>query len=325
MKSCWINVVSGGTTLEFRDIPVPQPKPGEIVVRVHAAALNRGEVIADIGLLKSGEPKPFGIDTAGEVHAIGEGVTGWKAGDRVMGRGRGAFSEYAVLPAHQAIPIPANLSWEQAASIPLVFSTAYELIFPYGKLEKGQTLLVVGASSGAGVACVQIAKHVIGATVIGTSGSKDKLAKLKTLGLDVGVETRGANFAAKVKEATGGKGANLAINMVGGSVFAECMRALANQGRLGVVGYVDGVVKSEIDLELLHANRLQVFSVSNKNVTQAQRAEVTRNFTRDVVPAFADGRIVPAIDKVYEFDRLPAAKSHMESNTQVGKIVVRVA
>lgn len=324
MKSWWIRTEGGKTALELREVPVPQPKQGEIAVRVRAASLNRGEVIADIGLLKSGEAKPFGIDTAGEVHALGAGVAGWKAGDRVMGRARGSCAEYVLMPAHQAIPIPERLTWEQAAAIPLVFLTTYELLYTHGRLKAGETLLVVGASSGAGVACTQVGK-LIGATVIGTSGSAEKLAKLKAIGLDAGIQARGAGFAAQVREATGGRGANLAINLVGGSVFAECMRALANQGRLAVVGYVDGVVKAEIDLDTLHANRLQVFSVSNKNVSLLQRAEAVRGFVRDLLPAFADGRIAPGIDKVFPFDALPAAKAYMESNAQVGKIVVRVA
>lgn len=324
MKTCWARTESGRIALEFRDVPVPQPKAGEILVRVRAAALNRGELIADIGLVKSGEAKPAGIDTAGEVHAVGEGVVAIKPGERIMGRARGAFAEYAVMPAHQAIPVPDRLTWEQAAAVPLVFLTVYELLYTYGKLKPGEWLLVAGASSGAGVACIQVGK-LIGAHVIGTSGSAEKLAKLKAIGLDVGIQARSADFAAKVREATGGRGVNLAINLVGGSVFPECMRALANQGKLAIVGYVDGVVKSEVDLEALHANRLQVFAVSNKNVSPLQRAEAVRGFVRDLLPAFADGRIVPVVDRVFPFEALPAAKDYMESNAQVGKIVVRVA
>ncbi|MCI3950937.1 MAG: Alcohol dehydrogenase, zinc-binding protein, partial [Burkholderiales bacterium] len=133
------------------------------------------------------------------------------------------------------------------------------------------------------------------------------------------------DFAARVKDATGGKGVNLVVNCVGGSVFPECLRALAYNGRIATVGYVDGVLNSDIDLGALHANRYVVFGVSNSRLGPEDRAEAVRGFTRDVVPAIADGRITPVIDKVYRFDELPQAKTRMESNAQVGKIVVRVS
>ena len=216
------------------------------------------------------------------------------------------------------------MSWEQAASVGVAFLTAYELIFPpYGKLKKGETLLVAGASSGVGVAAVQIGK-ALGCMVIGTSGSADKLAKLKTIGLDHGIQTRKPDFAAKCKELTGGKGVDLAINLVGGSVFPELVRSLARKGRIGIVGYVDGVLKAELDLNALHANRFEVFGISNSKATVEEKAEAMRCFIRDVAPMLADGRIVPVVDKVFAFDDLPAAKKYVESDAQMGKVVVRV-
>jgi NADPH2:quinone reductase len=324
MKSWFIKSSGHSMSVELRDVPVPQPGEGEIVLRMHASAFNRGELIAGHGLHKGGDAKPAGIDAAGEVHAVGKGVTGIKPGDRIMGRARGAFSEYAVMPAHQAMPIPQRLTWEQASAVPLVYQTSYDLLYPYGKLKAGEWLLVVGVSSGVGVSSTQIAK-VIGAKVIGTSGSADKLAKLKSIGLDVGIQTRGADFAERVKEATGGKGANLAINNVGGTVFSECMRALAYEGRLATVGYVDGSMESKIDLELLHEMRLHLFAVSNKRAPVQQRIDQCRNFQRDVLPAIADGRIVPVVDRVFAFDEVPAAKQYVESNALVGKVVVKIA
>ena len=142
---------------------------------------------------------------------------------------------------------------------------------PYGKLKAGEWLLVTGASSGAGVASIQIAK-MLGANTIGTSGSAEKLAKLTAAGLDVAIATRGADFADKVMAATGGNGADLAVNLVGGSQFAECMRCLARHGRLAVVGYVDGSLKAEIDLSAVHVNRLEIFGISNAKLTADERA-----------------------------------------------------
>jgi NADPH:quinone reductase-like Zn-dependent oxidoreductase len=198
------------------------------------------------------------------------------------------------------------------------------MIYQFGKLQKGETMLIMGASSGAGMASIQLAK-LIGARSIGTSGSQQKLDKLKTIGLDVGIATRKPDFAEAVKQANGGKGIDLVINGVGGSVFAECMRTLGFRGRLATVGYVDNVFKAEIDLNAVHAWRLEVFGVSNAHLSAEGKAEAARGFKRDVLPAIVDGRIAPLIDKVYSFDELPAAKERMDSSAMVGKIVVRVA
>jgi NADPH:quinone reductase-like Zn-dependent oxidoreductase len=323
MKSCWIKTEGGKAVLEFRDVPLPQPKAGEIVVRVHATSMNRGELIVG-GVVHGGAEKIGGTDAAGEVHAVGEGVTAFSPGDRVMGRARGGFAEYTVMDARQAMPVPPSLNWEHAAAIPVAFLTAYEMLFQCGRLKQGETLLITGVSSGVGVASIQTAK-LIGASTIGTSGSAQKLATLKAAGLDVGIETRAPDFAEKVKTATSGKGADLIVNCVGGSVFPECIRALAYQGRLATVGYVDGVLKSEIDLGALHANRYVLFGVSNAKLGADQRAETVRGFVRDVLPAMADGKFKPLIYKIFSFDKLAAAKDCIESNAQAGKIVVRVA
>ena len=323
MKSYWIKAEGGKTVVELRDVPIPEPAAGELIVRMRASSLNRGELLAAIGLHSADEPRLLGSDVSGEVHTVGAGVTGFKPGDRVMGRGRGACSEYARLPLHQAVLMPERLTWEQAAALPVVYITAYEILYPYGRLKAGESLLVVGASSGVGVACVQLGK-LIGARVIGTSGSAEKLAKLKAIGLDVGIQARGGGFAAQVLEATGGKGANLAVNLVGGTAFPECVRALANQGRVAIVGYLDRTLKSEFDLEAVHGKRLQIFGVSNAHLTAGERAEAWRGFVREVLPACADGRIAPVIDKVFAFDELPAAKAYVDSNAQLGKVVVRI-
>ena len=152
-----------------------------------------------------------------------------------------------------------------------------------------------------------------------------KLAKLQGFGLDVAIATRGADFATKVMEATGGKGADLIVNLVGGTQFAECLRCLARHGRLAVVGYVDGALEAKIDLSAVHVNRFEIFGISNAKLTREERAAATRGFVRDVLPAIADGRIEPAVDRVFAFDELAQAKAHMEANAMVGKIVVRVA
>jgi NADPH:quinone reductase len=254
---------------------------------------------------------------------VGEGVTTFKPGDAILGRARGTYSDYVVMSVAQAAMKPERLSWEQAAAVPVVSVTAYEAICSLGRLKAGETLLVVGASSGVGMIAVQAGKY-LGATVIGVSRSAQKLEKLKAAGLDVGIAAPGAGFADKVLEATGGKGVNLAVNLVGGGAFPDCIRSLANQGRLAIIGYVDGKHHAEIDLETVHGKRLQIFGVSNTLMAPAQRAEAMRGFVRDLLPGFAEGRITPLVDKVFPFSELPAAKAYVESDAQLGKVVIRM-
>lgn len=323
MRSWWIQSLEQTTRVEARDVPLPRPASGQLLVRLHAAGLNRGEFMAAQGLHKPGAPKPAGMEGAGEVTALGPGVTGFQVGDRVMGRCPGAFAQHGLIDAREAIPVPQKLSWEEAASIPLAFLVVYDMLVAQGRLQRGEWLLVTGISSGVGVAALQTAK-VLGANVIGTSGSVEKLERLKPLGLDVAVRTRGADFADAVMQATGGRGANLAVNTVGGTVFAECIRSLAFQGRLAIVGYVDGSLRSEIDLDAVHAKRLAIFGVSNKLRTAEQRAATVRGFVADVLPAFGEGRIRPLVDQVFPLEELPQAKARMEANLHAGKIVLRI-
>jgi NADPH:quinone reductase len=222
-----------------------------------------------------------------------------------------------------ATPVPQHLSWEQAAAIPISYVTAWEALVQFGRLKAGEWLLIAGASSGVGVCSIQLGK-VLGARVIGVSTSRAKLAKLRELGLDVGICARGEDFSAQALEATGGKGVDLAVNLVGGTVFGACQRSLGNFGRLAIVGYVDAVMKTELDLEAVHGKRLEIFGISNAPLTPAMRAEATKGLNRDVMPAIIDGRIVPVIDRVFAFDELPAAKAYVEAGTQIGKVVVRM-
>jgi NADPH2:quinone reductase len=320
MKAWFIVSGKDATSVELRDVPVPEPKAGEMLVKVHAAGLNRGEFIAGHGL-SGGAAKVGGIEAAGEVVKLGEGVKEFKVGDRVMGRAYGAYAEYTIHRIGDAMPAPAKLSWEEAAGAGIAYLTAYDMLWPGGELKAGEWLLVAGASAGVGVASVQLGK-LIGARVIGTSGSAEKLKKLAALGLDVGLQNRNGGFEKAVMDATGGKGVNLVVNNVGGTVFAECIRALAYRGRLATVGYVDGVVKAEMDILALHAKRLKLFGVSNKMRSAAEIAEGVRGFSRDVLPALASGHLKPVIDRVFPFAELPQAKAHMESSAHLGKIIL---
>jgi NADPH2:quinone reductase len=323
MRSYWVVQAERGLALEPRDVPRPEPKEGQLLVAVQASSFNRGELLTGHGAYDP-NGKAAGIECAGEVAGIGSGITGFTPGERVMGRCIGGFADYALMDAREALRVPARLSWEQAAAIPLVFMVTHDMLVAHGKLQPGEWLLITGVSSGVGVASLQVGK-ALGAKVIGTSGSAEKLAKLERLGLDIGVVTRGGGFHKPAMQATGNRGVDLVVNTVGGTVFAECIRTLAYEGRLATVGYLDRTLKAEIDLEALHAKRLTVFGVSNKLRPAAHRAHTVRAFEKDLLPYFADGRIAPVVDRVFTFDEIDAAHAYFDSGSVLGKVVVRLS
>src|SRR3989449_5249306 len=208
MRAYFLEASGTETRLAPRDVPVPEEAPGQLLVCVRAAGLNRGEFIVGHGRAKPGTARPAGNEASAEVV---------RSGERVMGRCPGAFAEYALMDAREAIAIPAGLSWEQAAAIPLTFMVVHDMHVAQGQLKAREWLLVTGGSSGVGVAALQVAKG-LGATGVGTSGSDKKLSQLARLGLDFPIQTRKGDFHDAVMKATDGKGANLAVNTVGGSV-----------------------------------------------------------------------------------------------------------
>ncbi|MBC5781487.1 zinc-binding dehydrogenase [Ramlibacter sp. USB13] len=324
MRSWWIRTEAGAMKLEMREVPVPRPGAGQLAVRIRAAALNRGEFIAGHGLHAAGAAaRPAGFEASGEVTAVGEGVAGFAVGQRVMGRCDGAFAEHGLMQAGEAFVVPEALSWEQAACAYVTYLTAHDMLIAQGRLRAGEWMLVTGISSGVGVAALQVAK-ALGARVMGTSGSPAKLQRLQAMGLDVALATRAPDFVPAVLEASGGRGVDLVVNTVGGSVFAACVEALGFEGRLATVGYVDGVVRAELDLMALHKKRLQLFGVSNKMRTVRHRVDAAAEFRRDLLPLMEAGRVVPLVDQAYPFEALDEARRAMEAGAHLGKIVLRV-
>jgi NADPH:quinone reductase len=321
MKSYWMQSDGVNADIALREVDRPVPSPGQMLIRVKAAGLNRGEFILGHGLHKAGTAKQIGMEAAGEVVACGDGVTGFKVGDRVMGRCPGAFAEYALMSEPETMLMPSSLDWNQAAALPLTSLVVFDMLVVQGHLKPGEWVFVTGVTSGVGVSALTMAK-ALGAKVIGTSGSQEKLDQLKALGLDLGICTREPNFFDALMKATDSKGVDLVVNTVGGSVFAECIRSMAFQGRLATVGYVDGVLKAEMDIEALHAKRLTLFGVSNKLRTAAQRSVAMPDFKKLILPLIETGKIVPMVYKTLPFEKLLEAKAIMDTNQHLGKIVL---
>ena len=321
MKSYWMQSDGVNANINLRDVERPVPGQNQLLIRVKAAGLNRGEFILSHGLHKAGTAKQIGMEAAGEVVSCGPGVTGFKPGDRVMGRCPGAFAEYALMSEPETMMMPTTLKWNQAAAIPLTSLVVFDMLVVQGQLKPGEWVFITGVTSGVGVSALSMAK-ALGAKVIGTSGSQEKLDELSALGLDLGICTRAPNFYDALMKATDGKGVDLVVNTVGGSVFAECIRAMAFQGRLATVGYVDGVLKAEMDIEALHAKRLKLFGVSNKLRTAEQRAEAMPDFKKRILPLIESKKIVPFIYRTLPFEKLLEAKAMMDTNQHLGKIIL---
>lgn len=318
----WIATTDGEhTQFVMRKLDVPQPAAGEILVRVRAAGLNRGELSAGHGLLKPGTEKTLGLEAAGEVVALGTNVTQFTVGQRVFGRARGSLASDVCMDVREAAPMPEHLSWAEAAAVPVAFIAAYEMLIDQAHIQPKEWLLITAITSGIGMAALQVAK-LLGARVAGTSGSADKLAQLKAYGLDLAIVTRAPDFHEQMVRATDGRGADVVINNVGGSFFAECVRCLAPHGRLATIGYVDGIGTASIDLENLHARRLHLFGMSNKFMDVHQRAASARGFMEHLLPAIVNGRLRPVVDRCFEFNQLPAAVEYLASNLHFGKIIL---
>jgi NADPH2:quinone reductase len=325
-----IVIISGeeGGTLEIRDVPEPKPRPGEILLRVKATALNRADLYQRQGLYptRTGPGSSLiiaGMEAAGGVAALGEGVAGFKIGDRVMALCSGSYAEFVVFDHRLAVPIPERLSWEEAATIPVSYNTEHNALVTNARLKPGESVLINAASSGVGVAAVQIAKLFGGKPVMGTGGSPEKLQGLAKLGLDVGINYRTENFADAALAVTKGAGVNVIIDHVGAPFLKDHLRCMALEGRLVSVGRLAGRV-GELDLDFLALRRLHLIGVTFRTRTLEERIAVTRACAADLLPAFADGRLKPVIHRVYPLHQALEAQTHMASNAQLGKIVLTV-
>ena len=323
MRAAIYSVPGGPDVITFGEVPKPEVRPGHIRVRVHAAGLNRADLIQRRGhyAAPAGWPADIpGLEYAGEVEAV-RGATRWKVGDRVMGLvGGGAQAELVTVHEDEALPIPASLSYEEAAAIPEVFLTAYDALVTRGRLAPGERVLIHAVGSGVGTAAAQIARH-LGATVLGTSRSADKLARALVYGLDVGIDTSKGGFADAL-----GDPVDVIVDALGGPAFAENLAALAPRGRLVMLGFLAGS-RASVDLGPILRKRLEVIGTVMRTRTLEERVPLVREFTERMLPLF-DQRIEhatplrPVLERVYPMAELAEAHRAMEGNETFGKIVV---
>jgi NADPH:quinone reductase-like Zn-dependent oxidoreductase len=262
------------------------------------------------------------MEYAGEVDALGPATTLWKIGDRVMGLiGGGAHAEYLCVHEREAMPVPANLSWEEAAAIPEVFLTAYDALVRQLDVRAGERLLIHAIGSGVGTAALQLA-CIVGMTVVGTSRSADKLERAKTLGLEIAIDSSKEDWPARVEQATAGKGVDVILALVGGSFLPASIRSLALRGRLILVGLTAGRT-AELDLGMILGKRAHIVGTLLRSRSLEEKISLAREASERMVPLFESGRLRPVIDRVFSFREIGDAHRHMESDSNFGKIVLR--
>jgi NADPH:quinone reductase len=313
---------------EAREVDVPTVGPGQVLIRVHAAGVNRADLYMLEGSYnpnsKTADVFTAGLELAGEIARLGDGVPpSVRVGDRVCGAGLGAFADYAVLDARHVIAVPEALSWTDAAALPVGLATEHDALVTQGGFVEGQSVLVVGATTAVGLIAIQLAKALGASVVAGTTTSADKIPALTEAGADVVINTSTDNLVEAVMAATGGAGADVVLDHVGGQLFADALAATRIRGTVINIGRVGGT-QSTIDLNTLAFRRLRVIGTTFSVRTADEMAAVCAALQPDVMTAVADGRIRPVIDQVFAFEDAQQAADHLRNGRTVGKTVLAI-
>lgn len=315
----------GPEVLVAAERPRPTPSGGEVLIKVAAAGVNRPDVMQRMGHY----PPPPGItdipglEVAGVIEQIGDGVTGWRVGDRVCALvAGGGYAEYCVAPAPQCLPIPANVDFIHAAAIPETFFTVWTNVFERGRLRAGESLLIHGGTSGIGTTAIQLAK-ALGSRVFATAGSAEKCAACERLGAERAINYRETDFVAAVKEATGGRGADVILDMIGGDYVPRDMDALAMDGRLVSIA-VQGGVKAQINILTLMQKRLTLTGSTLRTRPVAEKGAIAAALKQHVWPLLESGAVSPVIHATFPLRDAAEAHRVLESGAHVGKLVLVV-
>ncbi|MBX5456398.1 MAG: NAD(P)H-quinone oxidoreductase [Thermogemmatispora sp.] len=322
MRAVVITRPGGPEVLAIREVPTPEPQGDQVRVRVHAAGLNRADLLQRAGGYPAPPDVPSGIpglEFAGTVDAVGPLARRWRPGQRVMGlAGGGAQAEYIVVHEGLLVEIPDRLDFVQAAGIPEVFMTAHDALFTQAGLQMGERVLIHAAGSGVGTAAIQLA-HATGAITFGTARTPAKLEQARELGLDHALTAQ--DFAAEVQRLTGGQGVQVVLDFVGSAYLAQNMEALAPWGRMVILATMGGA-QAEINLGLLMAKRLQIRGSTLRARSLEEKLAVTRRFATSVLPLLASGRVKPVIERVYPLEEIAEAHRYMGENRNFGKLIL---
>ncbi|XXG70455.1 hypothetical protein AAC387_Pa06g3212 [Persea americana] len=323
MKAVVITSPGGPEVLQLQEVENPRIGDDEVLINIGATALNRADTLQRKGSYPPPEgasPYP-GLECAGTVESVGKNVTRWTVGDEVCALlSGGGYAEKVAVPAGQVLPVPRGISLIEAASFPEVACTVWSTVFMMSGLSAGETFLIHGGSSGIGTFAIQIAKHQ-GARVFVTAGSQEKLTFCKELGADICINYKTEDFAARVKEETGGKGVDVILDNVGGPYFQRNLNSLNINGRLFIIGFQGGTV-TEANLGCMLARRLTVQAAGLRSRSPENKALVVSEVEKNVWPAIAAGKVKPVVYKSFPLYEAAEAHSLMESSKHIGKILL---
>jgi NADPH2:quinone reductase len=319
--------VVGTNGVEIRAVARPVPGPAQVLVKVKAAGLNRADLTVASGRMHGGSGGPgtvVGMEFSGEVAEVGAEVKDIKPGDRVMCSGAGAYAEYAVADFGRTAKIPANnMTFPQAATLPVALQTMHDAVVTNGRLKEGEAILIQGASSGVGLMGLQIAKFKGARLVIGSSTNAERRARLKEFGADLAIDSSDPGWADQVLKVTDGKGVDLIVDQISGSVANDNLKATAIRGRIVNVGRLGGA-KREFDFDLHALRRIEYIGVTFRTRSVEEVREINRRMRADLWPAVESGKLALPIDRTFPLDEAAAALAHMKANKHLGKIVLTV-
>jgi len=317
-----ITTPGGPDVLKPRQVPLPSPAAGEILIHVHAAGVNRPDALQRAGKypMKPGMSPIPGLEVAGEVVALGDGVTEYAVGDKVCAlTNGGGYAQYCAVPASQALPVPEGMDWIQAAAIPETFFTVWANLFGIGGAHKGQRVLIHGGTSGIGTTALMLCRE-FGIQAFATAGSEEKCTAIRALGAEA-INYREQDFA----QVIGDQGVNVILDIMGASYLNNNLKALAMDGRLVMLGFLGGAKANEVDLLTILGKRAIVTGSLLRARTKDEKAAIADQLRQHVWPVLSAGRCLPMIDQVFDYTQADQAHARMEGGDHIGKIVLRVA
>lgn len=325
MQAIHIETPGGPEVMEAKSIETPRPGESQVLIRVAAAGVNRPDIVQRQGFYPPppGAPETLGLEIAGTVAALGSGVTSVSLGDKVTALvGGGGYAEYCVADTPLVLPIPDGFSFVEAAALPETFFTVWTNVFDRGGLKSGESILIHGGSSGIGTTAIQLAK-LRGATVYATAGSKEKCLSCEELGAKRSINYKEQDFLKVIQQETDGKGVDVILDMVGGDYIEKNLAALALNGRLVNIAFLNGPT-AEINFMPLMLKRLTMTGSTLRPRTVAEKAEIAENLKREVWPLLDSGAIRPVVDSTFPLAEATAAHALMEASTHIGKIILTV-